>query len=735
MAVSSCPPADRLRTLLGEEPPADEAELMAHVEACPACRGQLDQLAGANEAVLSAAGALGTTWDGEGPALRRVLDEMKTEIGVPPRAGTYNLDWVRSLLQPAESPGALGRLDNYDVTEVVGQGGMGVVLKAYDARVKRWVAIKVLAAHLAHDDVARQRFAREAQAAAAVRHPHVVTIHAVSETHGLPFLVMEHVDGGSLHEYVKRHGPPDWRVVARLGAEIASGLAAAHAVGQIHRDIKPSNILLQTEGRVEPPGAVKIGDFGLARVADEVRLTQTGIVAGTPMYMSPEQALGEPLDERADLFSLGSVLYALCTGCEPFEAASPMAVLRRVCETAPRPVRDLNPDVPAWLAATIERLHAKRPGERFACASEVGELLRYNLAHPDQPRQPPPPRRAERKRYWIIAGAAGAVLLAAGVLKLSSPPSWARWVHWGSGEVRDDRVPLRATLAGHTGPVWSAAFAPDGRVLATGGDDSAIRLWDLATGRQTASLSGHGSQVFAVAFTHSGKFLVSGGGDGTLRLWNVATGQEEPPLLRQSGTVRRAPLSPDDRTVAVPNGTQGVELWDLQSRQLRRTLPGHGGTIMAIAFAPDGRTLATGDTSGRVRLWDTGDGSERAAFEGDPLGVRALAFSPDGRTLLSAGNGDKDVKLWDVADQKLITVLSGYDNVVATLAISPDGRLLATGSRDGTLKVWDLPAASVLATLHSHQGSVLTVAFSPDGGTLVTGGEDRLVKVWDVRGL
>src|SRR5262249_2632084 len=153
------------------------------------------------------------------------------------------MDWVRSLLRPSESPGAMGRLDCYEVTEVIGQGGMGVVLKAHDARVKRWVAIKVLAAHLADDEVARQRFAREAQAAAAVRHEHVIAIHAVSETNGLPFLVMEHVGGGSLHDYLKRHGPPDWRVVARLGAEIASGLAAAHAAGQVHRDIKPSNIL------------------------------------------------------------------------------------------------------------------------------------------------------------------------------------------------------------------------------------------------------------------------------------------------------------------------------------------------------------------------------------------------------------------------------------------------------------------------------------------------------------
>src|SRR5262249_43774192 len=237
-----------------------------------------------------------------------------------------------------------------------------------DPPLKRWVAIKVLSPGLAGDRVARQRFAREAQAAAAVRHEHVITIHAVSECNGLPFLVMEHVAGGSLQDYLDRPGPPDWREIARLGEGIAAGLGGAPGRGLAHRDIKPSNILLDTDGPHAGLGTSKISDFGVARVADEVRLTQTGIVPGTPMYMAPEQALCEPLDHRADLFSLGSVLYALCTGHEPFAGGSPMAVLRQVCEATPRPIRELNPAIPPWLAATVERLHAKRPADRFASA-------------------------------------------------------------------------------------------------------------------------------------------------------------------------------------------------------------------------------------------------------------------------------------------------------------------------------------------------------------------------------
>src|SRR5262249_13812475 len=150
-----------------------------------------------------------------------------------------------------------------------------------DPALRRWVAIKVLAPNLASDPVARRRFEREAQAAAAGRHEHVITIHAVREAHGLPYLVMEDLAGGSLEDYLDRHGLPSWRAIARLGAEVASGLAAAHAHGLVHRDIKPSNILLRTEGTDADLGAAKISDFGLARAAAQSRLTQTGIVAGT----------------------------------------------------------------------------------------------------------------------------------------------------------------------------------------------------------------------------------------------------------------------------------------------------------------------------------------------------------------------------------------------------------------------------------------------------------------------
>jgi serine/threonine protein kinase len=266
-------------------------------------------------------------------------------------------------------------LGAYEVLQRIGEGGNGIVLKALDPALNRIVAIKVMAPHFATSATARKRFLREAQAAAAVAHDHVVTIHAVDENNGLPYLVMQYVAGLSLQDRLDQSGPLELKEILRIGMQTASGLAAAHAQGLVHRDIKPANILL--ENGVE---RVKITDFGLARAADEASLTQSGVVAGTPQYMAPEQARGETLDHRADLFSLGSVLYAMCTGVPPFRATTTMGVLKKVSDESPKPIKDINPEIPDWLVAVIDKLHAKDPADRYQSATEVANELGQHLA-------------------------------------------------------------------------------------------------------------------------------------------------------------------------------------------------------------------------------------------------------------------------------------------------------------------------------------------------------------------
>jgi serine/threonine protein kinase len=304
-----------------------------------------------------------------------------------PRMVPVSLDF----LEPTQQAGSLGRLRQYEVDELVGRGGMGIVLRAHDTKLNRTAAIKVLAPELAANATARKRFLREAQAAAAVSHDNLVTIYAVEENEAsddgrLPYLVMEFIDGQSLQEKIDQQGQLELKEVLRIGRQIATGLAAAHEQGLIHRDVKPANILLQNG--VE---RVKITDFGLARAVDDVGMTRTGEVAGTPQFMSPEQAQGHAVDARSDLFSLGSVLYAMCTGRSPFRADTTMASLRRVCDDTPRPIREVNPDVPEWLVEIIDRLLEKKPEDRFQTAAEVAELLSQHLAHLQNPQLTPLP--------------------------------------------------------------------------------------------------------------------------------------------------------------------------------------------------------------------------------------------------------------------------------------------------------------------------------------------------------
>ncbi len=397
-APPDCPGSEAWQALLAGEIAPDEAERCErHLRACPACRDGLDRAEADADHLRRLARQVGDpTVMPADPTLRLVLERLHDSQGPEPAAPHEPLDLF--FLVPADRPDLLGRLGPYEVQAVIGQGGMGVVLKAFEPALHRLVAIKVLSPVLAGSATARQRFTREARAAAAVSHDHIVAVYGVSEVNGLPYLVMQYVAGESLQDRLDRAGPLDVTEVVRLGLQTAQALAAAHAQGLIHRDIKPANILL--EGEPDAPAStarVKITDFGLARMADDVALTQAGVVAGTPEYMAPEQARGEAVDHRADLFSLGSVLYAMCTGRPPFRGSTAYSVLRQVVDDVPRPLRALNSDMPEWLETLVARLMANDPAERFPSAAEVAGLLEGYLAHRQQPTTvaappvPPPP--------------------------------------------------------------------------------------------------------------------------------------------------------------------------------------------------------------------------------------------------------------------------------------------------------------------------------------------------------
>ena len=397
-------------------------EFEAHLESCESCQQQIESLAGEEWWWTKTASLLSTIDELTIPA--KFANELSAGSFVvptlvdlaadkPARLSNHVFDWTQ-VLDPPRHPEMLGCIDQFEIESKLGQGGMGLVLKGFDRELNRAVAIKVLSPQLASNGTSRKRFAREAQAAAAVVHPNVIPIYSVNASRSRPYIVMQLVAGNSLQSLVSDHGPLPVREIVRIAIQVADGLAAAHQQGLIHRDIKPANVLTEQD-----VSRVVITDFGLARATDDAAMTRTGWIAGTPHYMSPEQAQGSTLDHRTDLFSLGGLLYFLATGREPFRAESPFAVIQKIINEQSTAPGVLSCDLPPLMSDIIEKLLEKRPQDRFQSADELRGVLKKYLAHLQQPQNVAKPgrlltrRRRKTRRMWFGGLAASIVLAAA----------------------------------------------------------------------------------------------------------------------------------------------------------------------------------------------------------------------------------------------------------------------------------------------------------------------------------
>src|SRR5713226_1305963 len=427
----SCPDPETLRHFAsGRLPQTESIPITDHVRQCSICAQSLTtietgQVRDCLEDDRAAPRHVPTIL--EQVQLFRPSRDLKSAMAIPingisdSSAPTWNLPSASSLdfLAPPEKPDELGRLGGYRILSVLGEGGMGVVYKAEDPRLKRLVALKVMKPDKSANDVAKQRFIQEGETAAKLQHDHIVTIYEVDRDRGIPFLAMQFLEGESLDDRLKRVGKLPVSEIIRIAREAAEGLSAAHEKGLIHRDIKPANIWLETLpgapalGRGLFGGRVKILDFGLARLVGEnvQHLTQTGMVVGTPDYMAPEQARsGQVLDGRCDLFSLGSVMYRMSTGRKPFQGDDVMGTLLALAMEDPSPPRFYNPEIPQELSDMIRWLMAKSPADRPRTAQDVVDslaVIERNLADgtadfPELSGQPAPssgsiPRRKDRR--------------------------------------------------------------------------------------------------------------------------------------------------------------------------------------------------------------------------------------------------------------------------------------------------------------------------------------------------
>ena len=369
--LENCRPENIQRFLAGEMSPDEVSDLENHLDQCDACDEQLTQRTADPEFWNDAQSFLSSASEGNEPT---VLES--TSIGSSSGLETE----LTRLLGPTDDPEMMGRFGGYEISGIVGRGGMGVVMKGLDVSLNRFVAIKVLNPIFGSTSAGRKRFAREAQAAAAVVHENVIAIHGVDEWNDTPYLVMPYIKGESLQQRIERTAPLSLENTLEISLQIARGLAAAHDQGLVHRDIKPANILMP-----ESVSRILITDFGLARAADDVSLTCSGVISGTPQYMSPEQAKGEAIDSHTDLFSLGSVMYAMLCGHPPFRAETSYGVLRRITDHPHRQLSQIQSTTPTWLESIVNRLLQKDSSKRFNSAHELAETLEDCLAHVRQP--------------------------------------------------------------------------------------------------------------------------------------------------------------------------------------------------------------------------------------------------------------------------------------------------------------------------------------------------------------
>ncbi|MEM7557707.1 MAG: serine/threonine-protein kinase [Planctomycetota bacterium] len=397
---SGCPSEQELRQFaMGLLSAERESAVAKYVDECRACQGFLDSLDRTPEEVSWSEYETHSPFDSD--ALRRELNGLKKTPSPEVHAKVFTD--IQPWLEPGE---AIGRFDKFELLECVGRGGMGIVFRARDCRLNRVVALKVLSPSMLADPTAASRFRREAQSAASIDHSAVVAVHSVSELRDLPYLVMEYVEGESLQGYLERVKSPPIAKVIEIAKQCAEALAAAHAAGVVHRDVKPANILLEKN-----TGRVKLTDFGLARGLEASSLTQTGLLVGTPEYVAPEQVQGKPVDYRADLFSLGCVIYVMCTGKVPFSGPSIMSTLNSVCHGESIPISEIVPAAPDWLSELVEQLLAKEPEQRPASAAAVVQRLELG---PAAERPKPIKKKASPLRpSKLLWGLAACVLLAA----------------------------------------------------------------------------------------------------------------------------------------------------------------------------------------------------------------------------------------------------------------------------------------------------------------------------------
>ncbi|HYV38869.1 MAG TPA: protein kinase [Gemmataceae bacterium] len=658
---------------------------------------------------------------------------------------------------PPQPPPALSgephlpQVPGYEMLAILGKGGMGVVYKARQIALKRLVALKMIRHGEYADEESKQRFRREYEAVARLRHPNIVQIFEVGEFQGQPYFALEYCDSGTLRNKLK-DGPLPVIDAAGIIETLARAMDLAHQNLIIHRDLKPENILIghrpasSSDSNKDHSGSgsksdsqwslsLKITDFGLAKkmdgdeIATRVELTETGAVMGTVGYMAPEQARGDRVGPLADVYALGAILYELLTGQPPF-GGSPIAKLTKVLHHEPEPPRRYRADIPRDLDTICLKCLQKEPAARYASAEALAEDLRRFLA--GEPIVARPVNGLERVYKWARRYPARATALTLGLLVLLfagvGASMWLLWQDAETAKRETSQINKELQSKNQEYEKLNVSLENLNKTLKSKGEEIE-RLNDELKRFMYFDRVLLAGKMLQAGQTHRAKELLDlckKDSPEHLNLeWHYLQNRLAPeiavPLTGHLAKVRQVVYSPDGERLASVSDNGTIKLWDLKKAKAIATLTGHKGQVWQVAISPNNRWLASAGVDHTIKLWDAHTGKTLHTLEGHKGEVRHIAFSPDGNQLASAST-DKTVKLWDPATGKESFTLTGHQAEVWHLAYSPDTKshLLASASKDKTIGLWDTQTGQEKATLRGHTGYAWHVAFSPDGTRLAS---------------
>ena len=578
------------------------------------------------------------------------------------------------------------------------------------------------------------------------KHPQIPELLASVEHDGHRYLVQEYIEGRNMATELIEDGVFSENKIWQILNQLLPVLEFIHDHHLIHGDIKPENIICRTKPGTSIPEFVLV-DFGVT-ISANGDLLSIGSINGSAEYAAPEQTQGK-IYPNSDIYSLGATCLHLLTMVSPFE------------------LFDIKADKWVWrdylkhpisrhLGRILDKMVQRDHRQRYQSAAEIIKDIKYG---------PTPVDVILQKPNWTVTawGAAAIALLSLVISSRLQSPRPQPSISSSSENttipelkpdlsqpkideyttklpplppstgILDQLSPLR-TLATTSGPVWSIATSPDGRIVASGSTDGSIQLLHLRSGQNLGTLSGHDGPIWSVAITPDSRTLVSASGDSTIKIWDLYTGRLKNTLYGHLKDVFSVAVSPDGNTIASVSKDKTIKIWDINSGLLLYTLYGHLDEVQSVVFSPDGQTLASGSNDGTVKIWNWRYGRLLRTLKGHSGPVWSVAISPDGNTLAS-GSWDNTIKLWDLntyrrrISRRSQRTLIGHSEKVQSLQFSPDGKTLASGDFGGTIKLWQIHTGGLMGTLKGHSAWV-NLTFDPQGKTLISGSFDDTIKLW-----